>query len=60
MSNSNIDKTRYIDKEDLCGNCPHAMRDKCGECLRTALHDMIYGNDAGIVIDHYEEPNRNV
>lgn len=53
---SNIDKTRYIDKRDLCGDCPHAMTDRCGECLRTALFDMLYGNDASIVKDFYEEP----
>lgn len=51
-----MDKTRYIDKEDLCGDCPHAMKDKCSECLRVVLHDMLNGNDASIVIDYYEDP----
>ncbi len=52
-----VDGTRYIDKTDLCGDCPNDGTDVCGECLRMVLHDMLNGSDSSIVIDHYEELN---
>ena len=44
-----------IDLNDLCGDCPHGMTDRCGDCLRTALHDLVHGNDT--VEDLYEAPD---
>lgn len=48
-----------IDLDNICGDCPHAMTDRCGECLRTAIHEMVYGSDWSIVQDMYEEPGKN-
>lgn len=42
-----------IDLDNLCGDCPNAMTDICGNCLRTALHDLVHGNDP--IPDHYTE-----
>ena len=48
---------RYIDKENLCKDCTRedSPDDNCGECLSTALHDMIHGNDYSYVPDNWEQ-----
>jgi len=46
-----------IDLDDICAGCSDIMTDRCGGCLRTAIHDLVNGNDPvpdlyrGLVID---------
>lgn len=43
-----------INLDDICGDCPHVMMDRCGGCLRTAMHDLVNAEYAPP--DLYEEP----
>lgn len=42
-----------IDLNNICGDCKHKMTDKCGDCLRVAISDLV--NTEYALPDLYEE-----